>query len=253
MEVRAAPHLHRAAPLAPWLRENQGASPPPSEAALELMMSEHDVARPDLDGFYAAHTAPPDAAWPTWDTPLDGDELERALSDVREMLAAFDDAPPVTLQRLAELLVRPTAQYHTRAKYLRALRRVLSVTSGAQPDEPADAQEGPAPEAATTTFRLRPTSDAVPMYTPLPEAAGGADEAPPSDAGAKAEAASPRIESRATPPPAPAKDAADTVQVPEGRVDELDSPTEHGSLTKDVQPLTSTTSLHDTDKKRRTE
>lgn len=41
------------------------------------------------------------------------------------------DKPPHTIQRLAELILRPTAHYRTLPAYLRAVDRVVSVTSGA--------------------------------------------------------------------------------------------------------------------------
>jgi len=43
----------------------------------------------------------------------------------------FVDKPPHTIQRLAELILRPTAHYRTLPAYLRAVDRVVSVTSGA--------------------------------------------------------------------------------------------------------------------------
>ncbi|OJJ49336.1 hypothetical protein ASPZODRAFT_140243 [Penicilliopsis zonata CBS 506.65] len=43
----------------------------------------------------------------------------------------FDLKPPHTIQRLAELILRPNAHYRTLPAYLRAVDRVVSVTSGA--------------------------------------------------------------------------------------------------------------------------
>ena len=40
------------------------------------------------------------------------------------------EKPPHTIQRLAELILRPTAHYRTLPAYLRAVDRVVSVTSG---------------------------------------------------------------------------------------------------------------------------
>ncbi|KAJ5709708.1 Protein phosphatase 4 core regulatory subunit R2 [Penicillium malachiteum] len=43
----------------------------------------------------------------------------------------FVDKPPHTIQRFAELILHPTAHYRTLPAYLRAVDRVVSVTSGA--------------------------------------------------------------------------------------------------------------------------
>ena len=44
---------------------------------------------------------------------------------------SFADAPPFTVQRLAELALMPSAHYRTLPSYLRALDRVISVSSAA--------------------------------------------------------------------------------------------------------------------------
>ncbi|KAL9581951.1 MAG: hypothetical protein Q9212_003587 [Teloschistes hypoglaucus] len=45
------------------------------------------------------------------------------------LLASFASAPPHTVQRLAELLLRPQSHYRTLPSYLRAIDRVVSVSS----------------------------------------------------------------------------------------------------------------------------
>ena len=45
------------------------------------------------------------------------------------LTASFSEAPPYTIQRLAELILRPTAHYRTLPAYLRALDRTISVSS----------------------------------------------------------------------------------------------------------------------------
>lgn len=50
------------------------------------------------------------------------------LSEMSQQIASFS-APPHTVQRLAELLEDPQKWYRSSAKYIRALVRVLSVTS----------------------------------------------------------------------------------------------------------------------------
>ncbi|KAK9454779.1 hypothetical protein V1511DRAFT_500949 [Dipodascopsis uninucleata] len=46
--------------------------------------------------------------------------------------ASFESGPPYTLQRLAELIQQPTSHYKVREKFLRAIERVLSVSSRLQ-------------------------------------------------------------------------------------------------------------------------
>ena len=119
--VHTEPHLHKAAPLADLLRDDPTLIERPS-AAIELLMTEHDITPDDTRGFVPARAPPPSAAWPTWDAALDGSHVDRVCEHVCAMLDDFD-APPCTMQRVAELLLEPTKQYHTRSKYLGALRR----------------------------------------------------------------------------------------------------------------------------------
>ncbi|KAI9817148.1 MAG: hypothetical protein M1827_001260 [Pycnora praestabilis] len=59
-------------------------------------------------------------------------QLLSLLSSIKDTLqATFFTAPPHTIQRLAELILRPTAHYRSLPSFLRALDRVLSVSSGA--------------------------------------------------------------------------------------------------------------------------
>lgn len=59
-------------------------------------------------------------------------QLLSLLSSLRSTLkTSFSTAPPHTAQRLAELILRPTNHYRTLPSYLRALDRVLSVSSPA--------------------------------------------------------------------------------------------------------------------------
>src|SRR5690606_5369369 len=52
------------------------------------------------------------------------------LADIQETLRSnFARAPPHTIQRFAELILNPTSHTKIYEKYLRALSRVLSVTS----------------------------------------------------------------------------------------------------------------------------
>jgi hypothetical protein len=54
------------------------------------------------------------------------------LSAIRSSIKSFfEDKPPHTIQRLAELVLYPTKHYRTLPAYLRAVDRVVSVTSSA--------------------------------------------------------------------------------------------------------------------------
>ncbi|KAJ5809878.1 uncharacterized protein N7503_002096 [Penicillium pulvis] len=58
--------------------------------------------------------------------------LALLLGSIRSAIQLFFvEKPPHTIQRLAELILRPTAHYKTLPAYLRAVDRVVSVTSGA--------------------------------------------------------------------------------------------------------------------------
>ncbi|OKO92767.1 hypothetical protein PENSUB_12752 [Penicillium subrubescens] len=58
--------------------------------------------------------------------------LALLLRSIRSSIQSFFVAkPPHTIQRLAELILRPRAHYNTLPAYLRAVDRVVSVTSGA--------------------------------------------------------------------------------------------------------------------------
>ena len=100
--VHTEPHLHKAAPLADLLRDDPTLIERPS-AAIELLMTEHDITPDDTRGFVPARAPPPSAAWPTWDAALDGSHVDRVCEHVCAMLDDFD-APPCTMQRVAELL-----------------------------------------------------------------------------------------------------------------------------------------------------
>ena len=59
-------------------------------------------------------------------------QLLSLLSSIQSTLTtSFASAPPHTIQRLAELILRPTHHYRTLPSYLRAVDRVISVSSTA--------------------------------------------------------------------------------------------------------------------------
>ncbi|KAF3913862.1 hypothetical protein ABW21_db0203105 [Orbilia brochopaga] len=58
--------------------------------------------------------------------------LKSSLANItKDLSTTFATAPPHTVQRFAELLLKPTRHYRSLAKYLRAVHRVVAVTSGA--------------------------------------------------------------------------------------------------------------------------
>ncbi|KAF4451203.1 ppp4r2 protein [Fusarium austroafricanum] len=64
--------------------------------------------------------------------PIDGalpKQLVDMLNDITKHLETFDTHPPHTIQRLAELILRPKAHYRSVAPYLHAVDRVVQVTS----------------------------------------------------------------------------------------------------------------------------
>ncbi|KAJ5637971.1 hypothetical protein N7490_007850 [Penicillium lividum] len=83
----------------------------------------------------------------------------------------FVEKPPHTIQRLAELILRPTAHYKTLPAYLRAVDRVVSVTSGADIfpfNTPANSDQ--------SNGLLHPTNSAGTYLTPDYALGLGSDE-----------------------------------------------------------------------------
>ena len=242
-DTRTPPVLHKAAPLAQMMRESQGADEPRS-AAFDLVMSEHEIQPEDLQDFYPARTPPPSETWPSWDVVLDGQDLERVCEHICAFVDEFDEAPPFTIQRLAELVLDPARYYHTRSKFLGALRRVLCVTGmasvraqyacaedDARPSQPGDLPANDSLTATSTTnpssnespFRMRTGSDAQ-LYAPLPFPLPAHDSEPP------------------TSPTKPSSDAKST-GLPAGLVDEFDSSSQHGTVSGTMHPLSATTQV----------
>lgn len=83
----------------------------------------------------------------------------------------FTSKPPHTIQRLAELILRPSAYYRTLPAYLRAVDRVVSVTSGADVF-PFPMQSG----AATTQPQPNGTLNGAENKFILPDNTLGSDE-----------------------------------------------------------------------------
>lgn len=93
-------------------------------------------------------------------TPLPAPLLLILQSIQSTLRSLFSSKPPHTIQRLAELILRPNAHYRTLPAYMRALDRVVSVTSTADvfpfpmQSGAATAQPNGALNGAQTTFNL---------------------------------------------------------------------------------------------------
>jgi hypothetical protein len=100
------------------LRTNS--QPPPSDPGTQLPSSTERI--PDsLSASQAASTS----------TTLPAPLLLILQSIQSTLRSLFSSKPPHTIQRLAELILRPNAHYRTLPAYMRALDRVVSVTSTA--------------------------------------------------------------------------------------------------------------------------
>ncbi|KAI5847298.1 hypothetical protein DFP73DRAFT_593146 [Morchella snyderi] len=80
--------------------------------------------------------------------PIPTDDLLTLTQLTTILTTSFATAPPYTIQRLAELLRSPTAHYRSLTKYLRALTRVLSVSSPSTVFPLEDAATAPNPNGA---------------------------------------------------------------------------------------------------------
>ncbi|KAF8755503.1 PPP4R2 [Rhizoctonia solani] len=102
---------------------------------------------------------------------LDTEETKEELGRIFAYLHDFDSAPPFTVQRLVELVVKPRGHYKNVGKYLRALERTLLVTS-THKDYPLDtyaleAPNGTQPAIGRSLPRPR-INTSSPRYSTLP-------------------------------------------------------------------------------------
>ncbi|KAI9728546.1 MAG: hypothetical protein M1834_007685 [Cirrosporium novae-zelandiae] len=102
--------------------QNKENAPPPSPAGRPPVPLFSDPPREDRAS--SSHSVRPE---PTLPPPL----LDLLSSVETTIKKQFADTPPYTIQRFAELLLEPRNHYRTLPAYLRALDRVVSVTSGA--------------------------------------------------------------------------------------------------------------------------
>ncbi|KAK4051840.1 protein phosphatase 4, regulatory subunit 2 [Microbotryomycetes sp. JL201] len=88
------------------------------------------------------------ALGPPW--PLEPDEAWRTRDGANDVLDSFS-GPPFTIQRLCELALKPRQHYTSLSKYMRALNRVLSVSSERSAFNEDDSSE---PFASTSAVML---------------------------------------------------------------------------------------------------
>ncbi|QRW23296.1 oxidoreductase FAD/NAD(P)-binding protein [Rhizoctonia solani] len=138
-------------------------------------------ARPNLE----LHGAGLNGNGAVWDTSsgralpakLDTEETKEELGRIFAYLHDFDSAPPFTVQRLVELVVKPRGHYKNVGKYLRALERTLLVTS-THKDYPLDTYALEAPNGTQPAIGRSASSRAStpapldiarsPLFTPIP-------------------------------------------------------------------------------------
>ncbi|KAM0788394.1 hypothetical protein ACM66B_001532 [Microbotryomycetes sp. NB124-2] len=95
------------------------------------------------------------ALGPPW--PLQPDEAWKTRDAANEVMDSFS-GPPFTIQRLCELALRPRQHYTSLSKYMRALNRVLSVSSERSAFNEDDSSE---PFASTSAVTLDTSSPSI--------------------------------------------------------------------------------------------
>lgn len=169
----------------------------------------------------------------------DAAEFKQAICS---QLDTFDTNPPFTIQRVAELCLRPQKHYKYLGNYLRAVERTILVTStwDAFPAIP-EAQRAP----GSTTFIPMAinglSAPSTPIFSPIPflheDARRSASRSPPPSPlvlPAMSVTSTPTIDLHA------GAEGAETKAL--GLVDEMDDPGP-GHLSEHPQPISSTTTV----------
>ncbi|CEO60076.1 hypothetical protein PMG11_04719 [Penicillium brasilianum] len=173
-------------PKVPPSSYNPQPRPPPSESnAVPESSNKENTAPGDLQspqqpqqtsGSPPSNELVPDSQ-PQPSSPRTNDVLPPPLAlllgSIRSSVQSFFVAkPPHTIQRLAELILRPTAHYKTLPAYLRAVDRVVSVTSGAD----VFPFSAPPSTSAQSNGLVHPTNSAGAYLTPDYTSGLGSDE-----------------------------------------------------------------------------
>lgn len=102
---------------------------------------------------------------------LTEDEVNEQKSLISEQLESFEDGPPFTIQRLAELCLNRRQHYASLGKYLRAVEKTLLVTSSWAPAPPHDPSTA-GPGGAALSFAPAPdggrSAPTTPLFSPIP-------------------------------------------------------------------------------------
>jgi len=164
------------------------------------------------------------------------------MGDSAADIVAFLRSPPFTIQRIAELCIRPTEHYKKLGKYLRAVEKSLLVTStwDAFPlvSGGASTRPGIGQISITTSVLSTPST---PMFSPIPflheDARRSSSRSPPPSP-----LVLPAMEAGGTATALPHAGAEGAEQKALGLVDELDDPSP-GHLSEHPQPLSATTTM----------
>lgn len=192
------------------------ASPNTATAALALSsrftregQGELSIRDADIQAFFPSKRRAPPEWGGSWGKRLDTrQDVERERRILFSMLEDFEGQPPFTIQRLSELVLRPTEHHHTLPKYVSAIKRLLSVTAtrdafpafSSEEEEgeesltasaamSGDTNNGNGTAAASSFFRSRmgtpvPGSPSTaPLFSPIPFLMKSGDEGMPGQEG----------------------------------------------------------------------
>lgn len=187
------------------------ASPNTATAALALSsrfqregQGELSIRDADIQAFFPSKRRARPEWGGSWGKRLDTKhDVERERRILFSMLEDFEGQPPFTIQRLSELILRPTEHHHTLAKYVSAIKRLLSVTAtrDAFPAFSSEEEEtltasaisgetinGNGNAATASLFRSRSgtpvpgSPSTAPLFSPIPFLMKSGDEGMPGQA-----------------------------------------------------------------------
>lgn len=182
---------------------SNGATEGPHDGVLQAPALERNlsVKEADMQAFFPSKRQAPQEWGRSWGRRINSEEERKKEQwTLFTMLDDFENQPPFTIQRLAELILRPTEHHHTLPKYVSALKRLLSVTAtrdafpvhvGEEEDELGVESYGVESEtlengastphssarARTTSVPGSPTT--APLFSPIPFLMKSGDEGLP--------------------------------------------------------------------------